>query len=180
MQIDNFAFWGIFLILSGIALLIRVLFNLEIPVLKVVAGLFFILTGLSIIFGKNNAIWPFKSGENEIIFKTEKINAASGLLPRYNVLFSRTDFDLENIALGEAGRKLTINTVFSGSTLYISSEIPVTINVDAVFAGVKMPGRYSPVFGRGTYTSENFNPGIPHLSIEVNIVFGNVVFIERK
>jgi predicted membrane protein len=172
---DNFAFWGIFLIIIGFTLLIRVIFNIEFPVFKVLAGLFFVLLGIKIIFGNFN-LWPLKTGDNEFIFTSARIES-NELHRSYHLIFSEGTFSLGNLRLGGKKRELNINSVFSGSTVHLPPDVPVNINVEAVFASVKMPGRNSPVIGRGNYSSEGFDPGLPHLDITVSIVFGSIVLI---
>ncbi len=176
MQIDNISFWGIFLIITGIALLVREIFNIEFPVFKVMAGLFFVLLGLRIMLG-NSLIWPIKTIDNEVFFRTLNVDSPVDMHSEYQLVFSKTIFDLSQMDLPENRIDLKINNIFSGNTVYLPSGIPVNIRVDAVFAGVKMPGRNTPVFGRGSYSSENFDADLPHLNINVNIVFGNVVFM---
>jgi hypothetical protein len=175
MQIDNFAFWGIFLIMIGFVLLIRVIFNIEFPVLKILTGLFVVLLGLKIMFGNFN-LWPLKTGDNEFIFTSAKIES-SELQRSYQLVFSEGTFSLGDLRITGEKRKLKINSVFSGSTVYLPPDAPVNINVDAVFASVKMPGVNSPVIGRGNYSTEGFDPDLPHLDIVINIVFGSIVLV---
>ncbi len=176
MQIDSLTFWGVFLIVVGIALLVKVIFNIDFPVLKVIAGLFFILLGLKIMFG-NSLIWPIKSGDNEVFFSSLLVDASDDMHSDYNLVFSKSTFDLRQMDLPDKKVNLNINNVFSGNIVYLHPGIPVNIEVDAVFASVKMPGRNTPVFGRGSYSSDSFDAALPHLKVNVNIVFGNVVFM---
>lgn len=173
---DNLSFWGLFLIITGIALLARVLFNFDFPLFRVLAGVFLILLGVKIMLG-NSQVWPFKTAENEIFFRSAEIGSDGELQDDYQVVFSHASFDLSGIKAAGKTKRLKISTVFSSTTVYLPAGVPLHINVDAVFAGVKMPGRFTPVFGRGTYTSDGFDPGIPHLNIEVSVVFGNVVLM---
>ena len=45
-------FWGAFLLLLGVALIVKVVFNVDFPVFKVLIGIFLVLLGLKVIFGK--------------------------------------------------------------------------------------------------------------------------------
>jgi predicted membrane protein len=176
MQMDNISFWGLFLTFSGIALIIRVVFDFEFPLLRILAGLFFILLGVKIILGPGG-IWPFKQADNEIIFTRQKIDVTGDLPERFKLAFARATFDLDEMQYPEKVTDMKIDNIFSGCTVYLSREVPVRLRVDAVFAGVKMPGRNTPVFGRGSYESDDLDPGKPHINIRVNAVFGNVTFM---
>jgi hypothetical protein len=99
--------------------------------------------------------------------------------PGHQIIFSRTDVNLSHIEYPEKKTDISLNIIFSGSTVYLPDGIPVCIKVDAVFAGVKMPGRNTPLIGRGSYRSAGFDPDLPHLSIRAGAVFGNIVFMHK-
>ncbi len=178
MQMDNVFFWGILIILTGVTLLVRVILNVDFPVLRIIAGSFLILLGIMIISG-SSGVWPLKTAENELFFKSSLVKGTDQLSPEYHLVFSHTVFDLTGFDLPDKEKNLKINNIFSGSTVLMDPDLPVNIEVDAMFAGVKMPGRNTPLFGRGVYTSDGFDPEGPHLNISVNIVFGNIVFMHK-
>ncbi len=176
---DNISFWGIFLILLGMALLVRVLLNIDLPVLRILGGLLLILLGVRIIVGGFD-IWPFKTSDNEIFFRSEIIDDSIELADEYNLVFSQTTFELGKLDLKEKRKELKINNIFSGCIVYLPENVPVNIIVEAVFAGVKMPTRNTPVFGRGAFRSDEFDPHQPHIDIRVNVVFGSVTLMYEK
>ena len=180
MEIDNLSFWGIFLAFIVVSLLIRVIFNIDFSIPKVLAGLFFILLGIKIIFG-GGTIWPFKTTDNVIFFTSDTICVKSESVDKYQLAFSNTVFNLDP-GFGNVidKSKLRINSVFSGCTVYLPEEFPVIVNVEGIFAGVKLPQRNLPLFGRGSYSTAGLDPGEPHLDITVNVVFGSVTMMYRK
>ncbi len=179
MQVDNLSFWGIILILTGVALLIRVIFNIEFPVLRILAGSFLVLLGIKIMAG-SSLVWPIKTADNEFFFRSETIDVSPFPADEYQLVFSRTTFDLSEIKHPDQIKDLKINSVFSGCTVYLPVDLPVNIRVDAVFAGVKMPARNTPLFGSGRYRSDDYDPEGPGLDIRVNVVFGSAVLIYRQ
>ncbi len=174
---DNLFFWGILMVFFGAALLVRMLSS-GFPAVKVMAGGILILLGIKIISG-SFSIWPVSWGKNEIFFRSYELEVPADLFDDYQMAFSRANFDLAEMEMPEGKTELSINSVFSSGTVYLPSGVPVEIKVDAVFATVKMPGRNSPHFGRGTYKSDNYDPGMPHFSIDVNVVFGSIVFMQK-
>ena len=171
-------FLGIFILVSCLLLLIRAVSGIGFPVLKIIALTFFIVLALMVIQVKYSP-WPGSSGNNEIFFRSLDVDPSGKLPDAYQLFFSRITFDLDGMEQPGQITDLTINNFFSGNTVYLPSDIPVSIQVDAVFAGVKMPGRNSPMFGRGTYRSEDFDPGKPHMNINASVVFGNIVFMRK-
>lgn len=175
---DILYFPGIFILVSCAVLLIMAVLGIGFPVLKIIALTFVIVLTLKVI-QVTYFPWSGRSGNNTVFFRSLDIDSSGKLPDSYQLFFSRTTFDLDGMEQTGQITDLAINNFFSGNTVYLPSDIPVSIRVDAVFAGVKMPGRNSPMFGRGTYTSGDFDPGKPHININANVVFGNIVFMRK-
>ena len=52
MKMGAGLFWGAFLLLLGVALIIKVVFNVDFPVFKVLVGIFLVLIGFKVLFGR--------------------------------------------------------------------------------------------------------------------------------
>ncbi len=159
-------------------MLARILFNLDFSMAKILSGIFFILLGIKVLTS-NSFIWPISTSPDEIFFRSVEIDASGELPDKYQLVFSRPVIDLTEMQIEEM-QKLSLNNVFSGTTVFLPSDMLVKIEVDAVFAGVKLPGINLPFFGSGEYMSEDFDPRAPYLYIRVNAVFGNVVFLQKQ
>jgi hypothetical protein len=175
---DNLYFWGIFLLVAGATLLAGLTFRLKLPVLKILAGTLIILAGLKIVSAGISPS-PLWSGKNEIFLRSAEVSPAGELPAGYQLVFSRIRLDLENMEIPDKVTELSINSIFSGSRVYLPSGVPVIIRVEGIFAGIKMPGINLPLLGRGSYSSAGFDPGLPHLDIRVNIIFGNIAFMYK-
>jgi predicted membrane protein len=175
---EYFYFPGLFLLVSCAVLLIRAVAGIAFPVVKVIAFTFVILLALKP--AQVNFPWPGSFGHKGVFFRSLDIDSSGKLFDGYQIVFSRTTFDLDGMEKSGEITDLSINNFFSGNTIYLPPDIPVNIRVYAVFAGVKMPGRNSPMFGRGTYMSGDFDPGKPHMNINVNVLFGNIVFMRKS
>lgn len=177
MKMGAGLFWGAFLLLLGIALIIKVVFNVDFPVFKVVAGIFLILLGIKMLFGR--FMWPshhFEPGET--IFNERTYHSPeSG--KEYSVIFGKGVYDFTDVDPGENGYHVKISTVFGGSQIIISREMPVRITADAVFAGAELPDGNTAVFGSAVYQSDSWSPGTPALEIKVDVVFGGVQVTRR-
>ena len=169
--------WGIILILIGLGIVIRVVFNIDFPVFKFLVALFFIFIGLRIMFGSFGIV-NFNFNRNDIIFNEKRISGNPGE-NEYNVLFGKGVFDFRDIDLSEGSVKVKVNTIFGASEILIDSEIPVKIKAEAVFAGAELPEGNTAVFGTSYYTSENFSQESPHLYVKVYVVFGGVEVKKR-
>lgn len=177
MKMGAGLFWGAFLLMLGIALIIKVVFNVDFPVFKVVVGIFFVLLGIKILFGRF-VVSPHHFEPEETIFN-ERVydNPESG--KEYTVVFAKGVYDFTNVDLSNGSVKTKISTVFGGSQIIIPRDKPVRIKADAVFAGAELPDGNTAVFGSTLYESEAWSPDSAYLDIKVDVVFGGVQVIRR-
>ena len=170
-------FWGAFLLLLGVALIIKVVFNVDFPVFKVLVGIFLVLFGLKVIFGKF-LISPGHFEPEETIFN-ERVydNPESG--KEYTVLFAKGVYDFTNVDLEKGSFRAKVSTVFGGTQIIIPRDKPVRIQADAVFAGAELPDGNNAVFGTTIYESDTYSPDSACIDIKVDVVFGGVQVIRR-
>jgi len=170
-------FWGALLLLLGIALIIKVVFNVDFPIFKIIIGVFFILIGLKVLFGRV-LIPEGKIGPEETIF-TERIYKDPQNNKEYSVVFGKGVYDFTNVDLSQGDYNVEINTVFGGSVIKIDDDMPVRIEADAVFAGAELPDGNTAVFGSSLYTTKNYTRDSASLNIKVGVVFGGSQVVRR-
>ena len=170
-------FWGAFLLLLGIALIIKVVFNVDFPVVKILFGFFLIFLGLKVLFGK--FVFPHGHfGPDETIFN-ERVYSEPERGKEYTVLFARGVYDFTNVDLSKGDFNVKINTVFGGSMIKIKRDMPVKIDADAVFAGAELPEGNTAVFGSAQYVSESWSRDTACLNIKTGVVFGGLQVIRE-
>ncbi len=172
MKMGVGVFWGALLILIGLALIIRFVFNVDFPIFKVLFALFFIYIGLRILFG-SFGFFKFESGPDDVLFSEREFYEPQNN-KEYNVVFGQGNFDFTNVDLSRGNVNVKIGTVFGGSKIRIDRNMPVRIIADAVFSGAELPDGSTAVFGTSTYQSETFHPDSNHLKIKLDVVFGGV------
>ena len=163
-------FWGALLILIGLALIIRFVFNVDFPVVKVLFAVFFIYIGLRILFG-SFGFFRFQAGPDDVIFG-EKEFYQHEPNKEYNIVFGKGNFDFTKVDLSNGNVNVKIGTVFGASEIRIDRDMPVKIEADAVFAGAELPDGNTAVFGSSSYQSETYEPDSNHLKIKLDVVFG--------
>jgi predicted membrane protein len=172
MKMGAAIFWGSILILIGISLLIKVVFNVDFPIIKILVAFLFFFIGIRVLLG-SFGVFNFHTGPNDIVFG-EKVYSAPYEHSEYNVIFSKGVFDFRDVDLSQGTQNFKISTVFGGSQIKIREDMPVKINADAVFAGAELPDGNTAVFGNSSYTSKSYNPDSAYLYIKVDCVFGGV------
>jgi len=177
MKMGAGLFWGAFLLLLGIALVIKVVFQVDFPVFKVLIGIFLILLGIKVLFGR--VLIPSHHFEPEDTIFNERVydNPESG--KEYTVLFARGVYDFTNVDLDQGSFNAKISTVFGGTQIIIPRDKPVRIKADAVFAGAELPDGNTAVFGSTIYESDSWSPDSSSIDIKVDVVFGGVQVIRR-
>jgi predicted membrane protein len=172
MKMGAGVFWGALLILIGLALIIRFVFNVDFPIVKVLFAMFFIYIGLRILFG-SFGFFKFETGPDDVFFGEREFYEPKHN-KEYNVVFGEGNFDFRDIDLSNGNVNVKIGTVFGAAKIKIDRDMPVKIVADAVFAGAELPDGNTAVFGSSSYQSESFNPDTNHLKIKLDVVFGGV------
>ncbi len=169
--------WGAFLLLLGIALIIKVVFQVDFPVFKVLVGLFLILLGIKVLFGR--VLIPSHHFEPEETIFNERVYDNPETGKEYTVLFAKGVYDFTNVDLTQGSFHAKISTVFGGTQIIIPRDKPVKITADAVFAGAELPDGNTAVFGTTVYESDSWRPDTAAIIIKVDVVFGGVQVIRR-
>ncbi len=167
-------FWGLLLILIGLSLVIKVVFNIDFPVFKIVFAFFLIYMGIKIITGNFN-FHNFKSGNNDVVFgeKTFKEPFVDG--QELNVVFSKGTVDLRNVMLSDSSPlHLKLNTVFSGTEVLLDSTTPIRITTEGAFSGVTFPNGNTSSFGKNNFDANSPDSQKGYIDLSANVVFGGL------
>lgn len=165
-------FWGVLLVLIGLAAIIRVVFDVNL--FGMLFPLFLIFIGVSMLIGKP---WMFhgRKGEHDTMFEEKAVLEQPRDNSEYNVIFGKSVYDFRNVKFPDNEPiRLKINTVFGNSVILIKKDTPVKIKSDAVFAGASMPDGNSVAFGTIQYATDTFSIALNQLFIDAPVVFGSL------
>lgn len=177
MKMGTGLIWGGFLLLLGIALIIKVVFNVDFPIFKILVGLFIIAIGLKVLLGRT--VFPHGNvGPNDTMFN-ERVYENPEEGKEYNVVFGKGVYDFTDVDLSDGTFHVKVSTVFGGSVIKIRRDMPVKIDADAVFAGAELPDGNTAVFGSSYYQSDSYDPDSAYLHIKADVVFGGVQVIQK-
>ena len=167
-------FWGILLILIGLSLVIKVVFNIDFPLFKILFALFLIYMGIKIITG-NFKFFNFKAGKNDVVFSEVNFREPFVDGKEYNIVFGKGTLDLRNVNLNDStSLHIKLNSVFSGTEILTSEQIPVRISTEGAFCGIHYPDGNSSAFGRSEYVSHPVDTTGKCIVIDANVVFGGL------
>jgi predicted membrane protein len=165
---------GIILILLGLSLVVKIVFNIDFPVFKLLLALFFIYFGLRIMLGGNFRLFHDVGDDQSIIFGERTITKLEDGR-EYNVIFGSARFDLREIAIPDSQKlSIKINTVFGGTQILLNPATRFRLNATTAFGGTKAPNGNSSAFGDIKFESDSLRSEKPQLEIESNTVFGGL------
>jgi predicted membrane protein len=172
MKMGAGLFWGIILIVIGLGIIFRMIF--DISIFRVIFAVLIILFGIRILIGKQPNLFSTHS-ENQVIFGEKNIQSTPANNTEYNTIFGKSVYDFSQINKLSPGRtKLKVNTIFGSTQILLPDSIPLKIKADAVFGSACMPDGNTMAFGTVNYNSINSDSAPSYLYIEASVVFGNL------
>jgi len=174
MRMTLGVFWGIVLMLIGLSIIINVVFRINIPVFKIIIALLLIYLGVRILVGP--ACWPgIHCGRTHDVLLSERtLEGLQGDRTQYDVVFGKAVIDLRNVKLQEKVTNLKVDVVFGSAEILLNKSMPVKINADTAFGGIRLPVNNAGGFGSATYASENFDENANYLYIKLSAVFSGI------
>ena len=169
---------GILLILAGIGLILKIIFNIDLPVFKILIGLLFIYLGIKILTGGFN-VWKIHPGNNSVIFGETYFKG----LPEdneYSIIFGYAKIDLSDTTNLKRSEKIEIHTIFGSTDLIIDPKSPVKIDASAAFGSIVLPENEETAFGSASYISPDYQNAENRLEIEASTVFGKFQVIQKN
>jgi len=167
--------FGFIIILFGFSIILNAIFQINIPVFKIVFSLLLIYLGAKILFGA----FGIKSSEHTAIFSKGDF-APSTSTNKYNIIFGEGEIDLARIDLEKGNVEVNINTVFGECHLKIPKNTPTIIKANTILGAARLPGKNLTALGKTEYKTTNYSPIKNKLVIRADVVFGEfrVNFIE--
>jgi hypothetical protein len=165
---------GVLIMLWGLGIIINVVFHVNIPILKILLGLFLIYIGLKIIFGSSFPCSIFHWHSQDAVFSNRTYQGLHGESNEYNAVFGKAMIDLRGVELKEKVTRIKVATVFGNAEVILDKNIPVRIKVDTILGEVKMPQNIGGSFGSAYYQSENFDENKNYLIIDASSVIGGI------
>jgi len=166
-------FWGVFLIILGLCAIFKTVFHINVSLLRIGFALLIIYIGVSMLF--NGSSW--RTDRNTVLFDDRELVLAEQ--DEYNVIFGRGLFDLTALPAQNRTRRLTLNVVFGEGVIKIKREAPITSKVSSVLSGARLGDGNQITIGEYTYRSGEKTEHKEGVLVEVNVVFGSLVFSEE-
>lgn len=173
--ISSAVFWGIIIVLFGLSIILKEIFHVNFPFLRVIFGIILIFWGLRVISGSS---WR-NTKENTVMFHSADMNYDESK-KEYNIIFGRGNIDLFKSDIPEKRKKIEVNVIFGNGNLILNDSIPARIKMNSVFGNVRSERESVGGFGSSSFTTSAYKDNEPCFEIESNAVFGNLNIENRK
>ena len=165
---------GVLIMLWGLGIIINVIFHVNIPIFKILLGLFLIYIGLKIILGNSFSYPTVHWHSRDAVFSHKTYQGLYSDLNEYNAVFGKAMVDLRGVELKEKVTRIKVSAVFGNAEVILDKNIPVRIKVDTVLGDVKLPQNVGGTFASAYYQSQDFDENKNYLLIDASSVFGGI------
>ena len=161
------AFWGAFLILLGLVLLAKHVFNLDLPVGRFIWAIFLILLGIQFLVG-----FSFRSEPGTAMFSDTVLQYEPGR-SEYSCIFGKAFLDLTEVPT-DKNLKIKASCIFGEMVVKVNDTANVSVKGSSVFGNAQMPGGSNATFGDVHWKSAAYHEGAPQLKLKAESVFGQI------
>jgi predicted membrane protein len=169
-------FWGSILLIIGLAMIVNVIFKIDLPIVRIAVAAVLIFIGIKILLGKHIKVFNHESAACNYSYNYKYSNDQKN--QEYNVVFSKGQVDLRNVVFENNENKyVQVHTVFGNTDVYLNKETPCKITANTAFAQVNVPSGNEVVMGTSHYQSDSLDTNKPYLDVKIDCVFGNVKVI---
>jgi predicted membrane protein len=169
-------FWGSILILLGLSVIIRIVFNVHVPLFRVIFALIIIYFGIRVLVG---GAWCRNSCNSNTVFFSDARAELTKDSNDYNIVFGKGVINLSDSSLALQKKKIKVTTVFGSGEIRINPDVPAIIRVNSAFGAAKMPDGNVVSFGEYTYKTKSYSDKSDFVRIDAKVVFGGLEITEH-
>jgi predicted membrane protein len=174
---------GILFIIIGILILLKIFLPFNLPIFKILIGLFVIYLGVRIITGrplfwKSKQSYSYNSDNGSTVFSETSVDFEN-IKDRNSVVFGKTTYDFTNQKLDSVSKAIKIDVAFGSADILVSKNSPVIIQGTSAFGSIDFPNGNSISFGTLNYVGGGYKSAEPHLAIKLDVAFGGATIIEK-
>ncbi len=166
--VSSAAFWGGIIVLFGLSIILREVFHIHIPFVKIIFGFILIYWGVKMICGGFNRPWS----HNSTVFSESNIRYDDSQR-EYNIIFGSGTIDLFKLE-NTGNKKIEINVVFGNGILILNDSIPTKVEMSSVFGSAEAPDKSVNALGKTNYTTSAYKEGEPFIFVDAKVVFGKL------
>lgn len=166
------SFWGTLLIIIGGLWLVENIFDLDIPVFRILLSLALILVGIGLIRGWRSSV----AGGSQTMFG-ENTHVFSGDEKGHSVMFGEVHIDLSKMDFSQL-REVELRCMFGEMRVKVPNNVKLEVRGEVSFGSLQTPDGSSTSFGKPEYISTE--GGEAQLKIYALCTFGSMVIFTTR
>lgn len=167
--------FGCLLILIGLITLINIIFQVHIPIFRILFALLFMYCGIKILWGANVTRHYYYSSCSSTQNRCSEKNVL-----QYNTLFSKQIIDLTNQDILKTNTLIEVDTAFGESIVLIDTIWPLKIDTSVAFGSIELPNNMHANFGKDSYQTSTYENTTDAIHIRAKVAFGKCSIIDKK
>lgn len=176
-------FWAVLFISVGVIILIQTVFKIELPIIRILFGVFLVYMGFKVIFGSfGHRMSYFKvdkiSTDTESIFTQNNMKAKKmdgNINRKFSTVFGSSNLDLRGLSGEDLAAEIKIDNAFGRTNVLTDPSMPIKAQVDTGFASVTIRGQKVGSFGEADFQTPDYSSDKPALKLNIDAAFGEVV-----
>lgn len=177
-------FWGIFITIIGVVVLVNSLFDIKLPLFRILFAVLLIYLGVHIFSGTKpdmNLIGDARATDHQAVFANSMFSyppAQDRTFSHYSTIFGNSTLDLSNIPHPEL-INLHFYVIFGNSQIVIKKGTPLRIEAETIFGRTLALQRNIESFGKLSYADPSIRTDVPALTLKASVVFGQLKIAEE-
>ena len=190
--------WGLFLIIVGFVVLLNAIFNLHIPIFKIMFALLLVSMGIKMLLSTRHREFRFFScnrfsqedaaecssgccfsgGVFSDTQSTQTINGTEYV--RHSIAFGKKIIDLTGDGFVDRNVIVEVDASFGEITVKIDSRMPVGITAHTSFGSFSLPETAHLVFDKGHYRTVSYENATKKIDLDIRMSFGAVHIMDVR
>ena len=175
-------FWAVFFIAVGIILLVQHVFKIDLPIIKILFGLFLIYMGVKVLASSFNVkVRGFTvdkiSTDSKAVFSNSnfKVKGNAGYTNEsFTSVFGSSVLDMTGLTEEDLKKDYKIENAFGKTTVTTDADTPIIAWVESGFASVEIRDQKISSFGEAEIKTSNYDATKPALKLKIEAAFGSV------
>ena len=162
-------FWGVIVILVGLSIILRAVFGIHIPFLRIIFGFVLIYWGVKMITGGSFRF----SRSNSAVFNEARLDYDDSQR-EYNIVFGSGTIDLFKMEANPPNKRIEVSVVFGNGTVILNDSIPILVELSSAFGAATTPDKTLNALGKSTFSTSAYKANEPYVFIKASVVFGKL------
>jgi predicted membrane protein len=162
--------WGLLIVLFGLSIILKSVFGISIPFIRILLGLLIIYAGIRIMTGGWSSTFSYKD-QDTVVMGASDLSFTEGRTD-YSIVFGTGTIDLRDAAAKSDFGTIEANIIFGDGRILIPKDKPVIVELSAAFGKTSLYDKSISGIGSTTWQSPEYKADSAHIRIKANAVFG--------